>query len=909
MFIAPQIVSDYEVMNSVIKALPSDTLGALYTSDLSGVVYWASNSINAVCVPYTHNDVELLIYPRNDNGLKEVAALLNGIVLLDEMENVSIVLSNHNRVIRDIATIPFTHIGVIRPLGSKLPTDNDMLQLAEERGVPVIGIQFSFYVKEKDELGWYMYKRHVNPEYKRPKKAATILSEDVFTHHFGEAITLATVKFLQEHQFSIERELSLPAPAALKDVSLRDIINERHPNLSEKEQAVLDEELAVINKIGFENIFKIVYDYVDYAHISNFKVGGGRGSAANSLVSHLLGITEINPLDYGLHFSRFLNEERKALPDIDLDIDSEHRDTLIEYIQQQYSKEKTAFISVFNKLAIRAATRFTAEKFGYTDKQIRLISHGMLHDFSRVQPFINEQPLWFRAFETLLDTKRSRSVHPAGVIIHNEDLRKHLVIKDGVATWTKEELEKHNYVKFDILSSPTLSFVQTMEKQTGINERDIPLDDEVTFQLLQSGRTAGVFQFESKGMIQTLKEVMPTTIAELADVSAMYRPGPMQFIPQYVANQPLDFGEAINAILHPTRGVIIYQEQFNEILHVLTGNPLGYCDNLRRQLKSNQFAENYFKELYKVVPDFENKRVLFSMMMKMKDYSFAKGHAISYALLSYRIAFYKAQHTAEFLTTCLKHKVQTPTIVEECKELGITIVPPTYTSLPMTRRFEDKMIVGWDVIKGVDYGKLTNLTEKARDNNWSIEKVLLHVALHFPQEQIEALVFSGFLCGNYNHSSVMNYIDYCSNITKSLKYVSFEEVTPPRITELENEYNSVYLAEQQLKYLGFYVEEAPIEKFQSEVEDAITIEKATHGNVAVVGKIIKVKPIRTKKKERMAFIDVFDKTGTLSCVIFPKDLLRFSNELVLDTYVLLRGTIEIRNDQKQLIIKEAKRVQ
>ncbi|MBN1320094.1 MAG: DNA polymerase III subunit alpha [Thermoleophilia bacterium] len=550
----------------------------------------------------------------------------------------------------------------------------------------------------------------------------------------------------------------------------------------------LETELAVVEKMGFPPYFLIVWDFVTYAKESGIPVGPGRGSAAGSLVSYLLGITDLDPIAHDLLFERFLNPDRISMPDIDIDFSVAGRERVIDYVANKYGRDRVAQIATFGTIkarqAIRDAARVMDVPYGQADRIAKLVPEVLnitltecladakcelraAYDSDEV---VREVVDMARPLEGLI---RQDSIHAAGVVISRGPLTDHLPLMqkgdaEVVTQVSMGDVEKLGLLKMDFLGLRNLDVIDSAVSiirdggHPDFSIETIPLDDAATYRMLAKGDSEGVFQFESSGMRDALREIQPTELADLIALVALYRPGPMQFIPEYARNKrdlsKLRFDdERLEPILRPTYGVAIYQEQLMEISKRIAGFSPSLADDLRKaigkKIKEKMDALEPKFRAGAQATDTAPKVIdnLWGLMEKAKDYSFNKSHAACYALISYRTAYLKAnypvQYMAALISSVMDTKDKVPFYVNVANEMGIEVLPPDINESVLDfRAIEDRIRFGLNAVKNVGETAIRNiLAARAEGGSFSdlfdfCERVDLGVV---NGRAIESLVKSG----------------------------------------------------------------------------------------------------------------------------------------------------------------------
>ena len=515
----------------------------------------------------------------------------------------------------------------------------------------------------------------------------------------------------------------------------------------------LESELAVVEKMGFPPYFLIVWDFVSYAKSAGIPVGPGRGSAAGSLVSYLLGITDLDPIAHDLLFERFLNPDRISMPDIDIDFSVSGREKVIEYVAEKYGRDRVAQIATFGTIkarqAIRDAARVMDVPYGQADRIAKLVPEVLNITLDKClqdpkcelriaydnEDLVREVVDRAKPLEGLI---RQDSIHAAGVVISKGPLTEHLPLMqkgdaEVVTQVSMNDVEKLGLLKMDFLGLRNLDVIDSAVKiiqaagHPDFAIEKVPLDDERTYHMLARGDSEGVFQFESSGMREALREIQPTRLDDLIALVALYRPGPMEFIPQYARNKRNPDAiryedERLKPILEPTYGVAIYQEQLMEISKRIGGFTPAQADDLRKAIGKKIRAK-----LEELEPKFRrgaadndtSPRVidyLWSLMEKAGDYSFNKSHAACYALISYRTAYLKANHPVEYMAALISSVMDTkdkvPFYVNVANEMGIEVLPPDINeSVVDFRGVEGRIRFGLNAVKNVGENAIRSILE------------------------------------------------------------------------------------------------------------------------------------------------------------------------------------------------------
>jgi DNA polymerase-3 subunit alpha len=527
---------------------------------------------------------------------------------------------------------------------------------------------------------------------------------------------------------------------------------------AEKYSERLEHEINLIQEMGFSGYFLIVADFINFARRNDIPVGPGRGSAAGSLAAYSLGITDIDPIKYKLLFERFLNPERKSMPDIDVDFCTDGREKVIEYVSNKYGKEKVAQIITFGRMQAKAVVRDVARVLGFpyseADQIAKLIPDALKMTLERAlkeEPRLKEMMERSDMVGDLINTAKSleglsrhASTHAAGIVISDSPLVERLPLYRGNNDETLTQfdmtwIEKIGLVKFDFLGLKTLSVIdrtlRLIQKTKGskLDLNSIPLDDQMTFERLSRGETLGVFQLESSGMRDVLTKFKPTVFEDLIAILALYRPGPLEsgmvddFINRKHGRIPIEYPlPELEPILKETYGVIVYQEQVMSIATALANYTLGEADLLRRAMGKKKLAEmaeqknRFEKGALKNKIDPEKASYIFDLMEKFAGYGFNKSHSAAYAMVTYQTAYLKTHYPAEFMAAQLSlesgNSDKITVYLQECRDMGIQILPPQ-----VNESFEDfhvsegRIVFGLSAVKNVGENAVSSIIETRED--------------------------------------------------------------------------------------------------------------------------------------------------------------------------------------------------
>lgn len=722
-------------------------------------------------------------------------------------------------------------------------------------------------------------------------------------------------------------------------------------NIKKEYKDRLDYELKIILNMHFEDYFLIVYDFILHAKRNNILVGPGRGSAAGSLVAYCLGITDIDPIRYGLIFERFLNPERISMPDIDTDFPDNRRDEMFEYIKEKYGIDHVGHIVTYGTLKAKQVLRDTGRALGYNLNEVDMICKSIpntigmtLKDAINISPLFKQTIYSSSKYQDLYKTAlkfegfpRHESTHAAGIVMSKKPLNEVvpvIKIEDDLNStqYTMEHLEELGLIKMDFLSIKNLSTVQEIVDDIKTNQnsnfdiKNIPLDDSKTFELIDNVNLLGVFQLESNGMQNLARKMKPRNFEELGMMIALFRPGPMENIPKFLENRanPSNikyFVPALMPILEETYGIIVYQEQIMSIARTLAGFSYGKADILRRAMskkKANELESlqnDFIKGCIKNGYDSNVATQIYDLVLKFANYGFNKSHSVVYSYVAYWLAYLKANYSKYFykalLNSVIGSQEKTYDYLLECNKVkqeikGISINKSTLEYVIE----EDAILMPLTICKDVGRVSAIKILEERNTNgaykdyidcikrlyNYGIEKNVL-------ENLINAGALDEFTLSRYTmNSSLANVIKY-ANAHKGDTSL-FEGLDDAPIIENHNDDKQVR-AEKEKSALGFYFSYNPILEVKKQKKiDALPIKQLKESNdyVKGFGMIRRIKTHRTKKGDMMAFADINDDSGELSIVLMPNIYAICQEKLKEGKYILFEGKMEKENS---LLVKKA----
>ncbi|MBU1118428.1 DNA polymerase III subunit alpha [Patescibacteria group bacterium] len=773
----------------------------------------------------------------------------------------------------------------------------------------------------------------------------------------------------------------LPAYAVPKKKDANDYLKElckkgiedRYGNDPENSKEIndrIDYELSIIKKTGYATYFLIVQDFVNFAKNKGIIVGPGRGSAAGSLVSYLTNITDIDPLKYDLLFERFLNPARVSMPDIDLDFADTRRDEVISYVTEKYGHNNVAQIITFGTMAARAAIRDVGRVLGYPydycDRIAKMIPQfrsleQALDINSELKELYDGDPQAKRmvdAAKKLEGAARHASTHACGVVITKQKLTNYVPLqlstqdKESIVTqYPGQILESLGLLKMDFLGLKNLTIIQnTLELIEKIHGKKVAIpktdfDDKKTFELLQKGQTTGVFQLESSGMKRYLKMLRPTEFEDIIAMVSLYRPGPMEWIPDYIAGkhgkkEANYIHPKLKPILEKTYGVAIYQEQVMKIAQELAGFSLGEADLLRKavgkKIKSllMEQKQNFIKGCKKNGVKISIAKKIFEFIEPFAGYGFNRSHAACYALIGYQTAYLKAHYPVDFMAALLTADQQNTDRVAieiaECEQMGITVLPPdineSFANFTVVKNTDDKPIIrfGLSAIKNVGNGAIKEIinVRKKEGRFKSLDELLSHVLCKdLNKKSIEAFAKSGAFDSLAERNQVLASMDKLLSFSKNAQKNALsgqkdlfgntkKSAALPHLMldQVETASKKDRLSWEK-ELLGVYVSEHPVDEYKDFLSAHTTLctelkNSASDTKALVGGVIISTKKIITKSNEPMLFATLEDHTGSTEVLVFPSILKKDPEIWNEDSLVLIKGRLNDKDGEIKVLAEK-----
>ena len=880
-------------------------------------------------------------------------------------------------------------------LEKEKPILRDMPRVAQELGIKLIATNDVHYIKQEHAVAHnvllmipdasaqgtteYTQLRYQTDQlyFKSAEQMCKLFEE------FPQAIasTLEVAEKIEKYSLTPKKPYmpDFPIPEGAGVSTLEQYLDRlAHEGLAKRFGSVADSvtqrlelELSVINKMGYAGYFLITQDFIGEARKMGVLVGPGRGSAAGSLVSYALGITNVDPLKYNLLFERFLNPERVSMPDIDVDFSDNKRELVIEYVKKKYGKNSVSQIITFGTLSSRAVLKDVGRVIGVPLSTTESITKQIPVIQGKVTPLAeilesNPELKWVNEsrdekIHDLVDISlvlegmnRNASTHAAGVVIAPGALTDYVPVyktpqTEVMTQYNMIDLEEAGLLKMDFLGLRTLTVIENalalIEQihHVRIDLDAIPEDDPETFSLFSKGHTMGVFQFESSGMQDSLRKLKPTSISDLVAMNALYRPGPIEMIGDFIrrkqGTQPIDYPHPkLEPILKETYGIIVYQEQVMQIAGVVAGFSLAKADIMRRAMGKKDkdlMARQKLEFINGAIGRGFTKKVaddIFDRIEKFSSYGFNKSHSVPYSVLAYQTAYLKAHYPAEFMAATISAEIgdtdYVVQLIEECRKMKIDVLPPDINESSVQFVVTPKGIrFGLSAIKNVGVSAVENIIQSRNEEGefTNLFEFCRRVDLRLVNKKtLEGLIQAGaFDCISSNRSQLFESVQRTIQFGQTVKtdsskgqsslfeggHQSRRAETLPSLLPAEVWSETEKLSREK-DVLGFYVSGHPLRRFAMEVAAFSTVQLGNpagikSGSPARAGGIVSsVKKKVDKKGNMMAFMTLEDFTGKGECIIFSDVYKQYQNLLSPDAMIMVSGTAEQSGETLRIIVKE-----
>ena len=978
MFTSLYVKTNYSLLSSLI---PIDKLIktcidrkiksiAICDNDMTGVMHFykecKKNNIKPIIgLDLTYNGGHILLYAKDYDGYKSLIKLST--ITSERNININDLKKYNNNV---IAIIPYTSINLVdevkqiyRDLYIGYSTKNEEQEIDKLKLNKVFINKILYINKDEAKYLKYLYmirdNKTISDDIDFIDNYNYLLSDEVVNLSSSEGLNntniiadLCNLEFPKVNNLlPIYETDNNNSDEYLKNLSIKGLSKRLNNNVTSEYKERLLYELDIIKNMGFSNYFLVVYDFIRYAKRENILVGPGRGSAGGSLVAYSLGITDIDPIKYDLLFERFLNPERVTMPDIDTDFPDIYRDQVIDYVKNKYGIKNVSGIVTFgtmaSRLAIRDVSRVLNIKSSDIDilcKHIPVVTKLKLKDFyNKEEDFRNiidsDEKLqkMFEIASVIEGFPRHTSMHAAGIVMSRLELDEVIpLVKNNediyLTGYSMEYLEELGLLKMDFLGLKNLTTIMNIISDIEKNENikidfsKIPLDDKDALNIFTKADTSGIFQFESAGMRNFLKNLKPTTFEDIFAAIALFRPGPAVNIDSYIrrkhGKEPIDYIDpSLESILKPTYGIIIYQEQIMQIASTMAGYTLGEADILRRAMSKKKMdilkneEERFINGAVNRGYTEEIAKKVFDLILNFANYGFNRAHSVAYSIIAYKMAYLKAKYPKYFfsnlLTSVIGSEVKTKEYINETRARGIKILLPDinksygyYTVEKEGIRFPLSNIKNIGIVTCRDI--INNRKEEFTDIFDCISKITTR---NINEKTIETLILASCLdCFDYNKNTLLNNLDNLLNYASLTKDLDPSFVIKPEI-EVKDELTKETLMLNEKKLFGFYLSEYPTTSYKEEYNTVELVDVPNYFDKVIdtVVLIDKIKVIETKKGDQMAFIYGSDPSMVMDYTMFPEV---YSKNLDLNRgdVVLIRGRVEKRLDKYQIIVQKIKKL-
>lgn len=822
--------------------------------------------------------------------------------------------------------------------------------LKTQFNVPCVPFYRAMYLQEDDAPTHDVLKRILQVESQstqaQPLNLVETLSQD---------LDAELAAFLSKHALSLTfKEARLPSYQTPDDIPsdkyLRALskkgLGKRLSKTKKPYQAYekrLEKELKTIHELGYDDYFLIMWDVIKYARSEHILVGPGRGSAPGSLVSYALGITSVDPIEHGLLFERFLNAARMSMPDIDVDFPDRKRDQVVRYVKERFGETCVALICTFGTFLTKSALRDSARVLNvdkrYVEEAIQTVKNydsvsALFGDADVKNRMKQDETLktWFHAASKLEGLPRHVSTHAAGVVLTDQPLIDYTAIQPGLNTmyqtqYEQADLEDLGLLKMDFLGLRNLTLIEdvveqiNIETETLIDVYKLPIDDEATFRMLRDKSTTGIFQLESDGMRQLIKQMKIRCFDDIQVVLALYRPGPMESIPHFLARRfnkenVEQISVEIDDILKPTQGILLYQEQIMAIAVRFAGYSLNEADLLRRSVskKDANTLEKERKHFIKKATEQNRDKALaeriYDYIVKFANYGFNKSHSVAYGLVAYWMAYLKANYPAQFLAVLMQSALNNASsmrhYMQELHEYGLKLISPDINL--STDRFVKKNHALYYPLSGIkNIGKTTIEAFKALKSvdTTSYAHFVKSTQGVFNKRHHEYLIYSGACDGFKLNKRTMK-----ENLDALLHFLDYDEsfALSDFVFERYEEYDEAILREKEIEAIGFNIRYDEFKTYEpsavkhqwlwpTNLKDA-----PLHQKLTVIARITRLKTITTKQGKNMAFITLSDRAVDMDSVCFPQTYMTSEALLKEQTFKIFEGVVKLKDGSRQFVI-------
>lgn len=961
-YIPLSVKTNYELLSSLIKI--EDLCKYLNSNNITSVGITDSNMFGTmelfdiskkynikpiIGIPITLNNLNMILYAKNYNGYIN---LLN-IVSNKNINNLSLdILKKYNK---DLICTTSDYINYINykeiyeevylsyfdkeSKGNALSLTDKIVYIKDNNYIYPSDKEYLTYLnlikdgKTIDDYNSYQYDNHIDYDINEYDRETTI--------RFSNLINIEFPSYNFELPKYCENSKEL-----LYNLSHKGLNKRLNGSATEEYSKRLEMELNVINSMNFEDYFLIVYDFILYAKKNKILIGPGRGSAAGSLVSYSLGITEIDPIKFNLIFERFLNKERVTMPDIDTDIEYLRREEVINYVKNKYGKDKVSNIITFASMQPKLTIRDTSRVLKINTTKVDMLSKTIKNEstfkelesnieFNRLISTDKELNTLIRISKKLEGLKRFIGVHAAGVVISKNSLSNKVPLYLNGNTlltgYTMEYLERLGLLKIDFLALKNLTIIGLIleeiykEKNISLNLNKLPLDDEKTLNIFYNAKTSGIFQFESEGMKEFLKLLKVKTFDDLVLAIALYRPGPMDNINTFInrrnnKEKTYYISEDLKEILSSTNGIIVYQEQILEVLKRVGNFTYSEADIIRRAMSKKKesiilkYKEKFIEGALSNNYTLENASYIYNLVLKFSNYGFNKSHSVSYSMIAYQMAYLKAYFPIEFYKVLLDESIgsdsKTKEYISEAKRFSLDFnLPDINISTDKYINVNNKIYLPLTSVKGIGKENTNSIiNERSKGVFTSYIDFIKRTIKEVNSSVIESLIYIGALdTFKLNKRTMIENLPSIIEYTKLLDTLDESIVMKPEIIYYE-EYSKDELLNLEHNSLGFYLNNHPTSKYdKTNYIELSSISKYFDKYINLIVLIENIRVIETKKKDKMAFVQVSDETNNGTLILFPEQYKKYNN-LTKGNVIKVNAKVEKRLSEYQLIVNKVEKL-
>ena len=903
----------------------------------------------------TIDNLNFCLYPVNEDGYRNLLTLVNlfqkgeasTATLKEYQENIVVVLPSDNDALkksfledrqRFSTLLARLSRGIDRfYLGLEKTNQPEFIQefrdFAFSRGYKVVAFPHIRYVKKEDAIVLEMMrsietkevlseKTCVGNDYLPSNEEILSFYKEDEIKNCSEIASLCKFEFVASRGKMIQfnNELGLSSDDYLRKITQELLV--KKGKTSEFYKQRLDYELSVIKQMGYSDYFLIVYDYVKFARDADIAVGPGRGSAAGSLVAYALGITVPDPIEYNLLFERFLNPHRQTMPDIDVDFSDVDRERVVQYLKDKYGNNHVAKIIAIQTMGAKQSLRDVGRIFNYPKHDIELFTklisdekddkltlREIYKTNKKFRDLVNDDKYYLEIVTLASKIEgfpRQASLHAVGVVLNAESLDSTIPLTCGldigyVEQFEKDYLEEQGFLKMDILAIRNLTLIDhclALLRQRGINiNRDeIPYDDSLAIKQIASLKTMGIFQLESVGMRNAIKTIAPTSFEDIVAILALYRPGPMDNIPSYGrrkhGKEPVTYiSKALEEILSPTYGIIVYQEQVMQIANKMAGFSYAEADLLRRAIskkdpaKLASFEEKFISGAIKLGYKKDEATEVYELIRKFGDYGFNRSHALVYAIFSCRMAYLKAKYPQEFYASILSNAStdEFNTTLAEMKDIGLKVSVPNINKSTMSFVLADNEIIfPLQAVKGIMVASATSIIKEREENG--LFKDIFDFVLRMAKYRLNNVQLINLIDAGAFDSIEKSRMSLRGAIPAALTYaeaivkddgsmvIDPNMFPKPTFNYVEDDYITNLNRERDV--LGLMISGSPLDLVQDDIKHlkAISIKQipSSKGDVKIVCILKASRFTKTKKGQQMAFITVYDDSGEIELTVFTE---------------------------------------